>query len=414
MFSASLAALLLVAPSADGAASSAAESSPGWTTQHLTDNFYAEGAAAADFDQDGNVDLVVGPIVYFGPDWVRRRQIHAGVPHTPLKYSEEFITFAEDVTGDGYPDVLSVGFPGKATLWHENPGRTGEAGDHGRDWRTDGLWKTHLLAPSVDNESPGFLNLVGDEMPELIAQQDNAYGYYTAPEDPRRPWVFHPIVEPRKGLHRFTHGLGAGDVDGDGRMDLLTKDGWFRQPESLDGDPLWQEYRHPFANRGAQLHAFDVDGDGDADVVSSRDAHGYGLDWFEQTPGENGEPAWTKHVIMGDDKSNPAVDAAGEPVLFTQLHALEIADMDGDGLTDLITGKRFWAHGPAGDVDAGGDPVLYWWELIHTNDGPRFVPHRIDANSGVGTQVFVTDVTGDGKPDVVVGNKRGAFVSVQR
>ncbi|QDT14573.1 FG-GAP repeat domain-containing protein [Alienimonas californiensis] len=414
-----LAVLLLTAPAADAPPESAAAPSVGWSTRHLTDTFYAEGGTAADVDQDGHVDVIVGPMVYFGPDWTKHRQIHAGQPVSPTGYSEEFLTFAADLTDDGYPDVISIGFPGKAALWHENPGKAGGNDEaHGRDWRNDGQWKTHLLTPVVDNESPGFADVVGDETPEVIGQRDMMYGYFTAPEDPRRPWAFHPISQPKQGLQRYTHGLGVGDVDGDGRQDFLTKDGWLRQPENLEGDPLWEEHPHPFAGEAAQLYAFDVDGDGDNDVVASRHAHGYGLDWFEQTKGDAGQVEWTKHEIMGDDQNNAAADADGEPVLFSQLHALAVADMNGDGLTDLVTGKRFWAHGPKGDKDPGGDPVLYWFELTRPSGSAKsgeakFVPHRIDANSGVGTQVHVADVNGDGKPDVVVGNKRGAFVSVQ-
>ncbi|MFH5803623.1 FG-GAP repeat domain-containing protein [Alienimonas sp. DA493] len=409
-----LAVLLLAAPlgdepAADAPAESAAPAD-GWETLHLTDTFYAEGGSSADFNQDGHTDLVVGPIVYFGPDWVKRRQIHAGPPVSPLGYSDEFLTFTHDLTGDGYPDVISIGWPGKATLWHENPGPSAADRDH----RTDGQWKTHLLAPVVDNESPGFADLVGDETPELIGQLNGSYGYFTAPEDPRRPWTFHPVSRPQENLGKYTHGLGTGDVDGDGRLDLLTKDGWFRQPEDVSEDPLWEEHPQQFAARGAQLYAFDVDGDGDNDVVASRDAHGYGLDWFEQTRTDDGTVGWTKHEIMGDQNSNPAANADGEPVLFTQPHAVAAADVNGDGLTDVVTGKRFWAHGPNGDADPGGAPVLYWFELTRENGTAKFVPHQIDDDSGVGTQVHVADVTGDGKPDVVVGNKRGAFVSVQR
>ena len=373
---------------------------PAWTTTRLTDAFTAEGAAAADFDADGRVDLAVGPYLYRGPDWTTRTEYKPPASYSPLGYSEEFLTFAADLTGDGRPDIVSVGWPGKETYWFENPGPD-------RDYRSEGHWPRHILAPVVDNESPGLADLTGDGFPELIGQSEGAYGYFRAGDDVRAPWRFHPVspADPDRG--RYTHGLGAGDIDGDGRTDLLTKDGWYRQPADLSDDPVWEEYAVPFAEKAAQILAFDVDGDGDADVVTARQAHGYGLDWWENQLGEAADPGFVRHEIMGDADSNAA------PVLFSQLHALAAADVNGDGLTDVVTGKRFFAHGPDGDADPLGAPALYWWELTRGPGGPSFVPHRIDDASGVGCGIHCGDVTGDGKPDVVVGNKRGAFVSVR-
>ena len=397
---------MTAAPLLLAAALLSAETEPGWTTTRLTDAFTAEGAAAADFDGDGQTDLAVGPYVYRGPDWTTRTEYKPPASYAPTGYSEEFLTFAHDLSGDGLPDLVAVGWPGKATYWYENPGRSASSGD--RDYRTRGHWEPHLLAPVVDNESPVLADLVGDDFPELVAQLNGAYGYFRAGDDVRKPWRFHPVSPADPGRGKYTHGAGVGDLDGDGRTDLLTKDGWYRQPADLSDDPMWEEFPVQFARKGAQILSFDVDGDGDADVVSARDAHGYGLDWFEQTR-DGGEITFTKHEIMGDAKSNPA------PILFSQLHAAAAADVNGDGLTDVVTGKRFWAHGPDGDADPGGDPVLVWWELTR-GGGPgdaQFVPHVVDDASGVGCQVCVADVTGDGRPDVVVGNKRGAFVSVR-
>ena len=85
--------------------------------------------------------------------------------------------------------------------------------------------------------------------------------------------------------------------------------------------------------------------------------------------------------------------------------------MNGDGVKDLLTGKRFWAHGPEGDVEANAPAVVYWFELQRDgNRGVKFVPHQIDDDSGVGTQVAATDLNGDTTPDVIVGNKKGTFV----
>ncbi|NDB76334.1 MAG: VCBS repeat-containing protein, partial [Verrucomicrobia bacterium] len=78
---------------------------------------------------------------------------------------------------------------------------------------------------------------------------------------------------------------------------------------------------------------------------------------------------------------------------------------------DLVTGKRFWAHGPAGDAEPNAPAVLYWFKLQRNADKTvDFIPHLIDDNSGVGTQITVGDVNGDGLPDVISGNKKGLSV----
>ena len=102
------------------------------------------------------------------------------------------------------------------------------------------------------------------------------------------------------------------------------------------------------------------------------------------------------------------------PVIFSEPHAIDLVDMNGDGIKDIITGKRFWAHGPTGDPDPNAWAVLYWFELKRAGGKATYTAHIIDDNSGVGTQVMATDVNGDGKIDIVVGNKRGVFIHTRK
>ena len=381
----------------------------------LTDQFWCEGASFGDFNRDGFNDIVAGPWWWAGPDFKTKREIYEakvtfrrrlgeqtsvevpgyegglGVKNT---YSDNFFSFPHDFNGDGWLDVLVIGFPGKETSWFENP--------KGSDTR----WTRHIVFDQTDNESPAFTDITGDGKPELVCITKGAYGY-AAPDwnDATKPWTWHRISPDRK-YGNFTHGMGVGDVNGDGRADLLEKDGWWEQPASLAGDPEWTQHAFHFAGSGgAQMFAYDVNGDGLNDVIMSIAAHGFGLAWYEQLKGGDFKP----HTIIG---SRPEESRYG--VKFSELHALELVDMDGDGLKDIVTGKRFWSHGRVGDPDRNDEAVIYWFGLVRGPDGVDWVPHRIDDNSGVGTQVVVGDINGDKLPDVVVGNKKGVFVHLQQ
>jgi hypothetical protein len=376
---------------------------------HLEEHFWAEGAHYGDFNRDGHMDLVYGPFWYEGPDFKQRHQYApAEVSHQrklpdggertvpgydPLHYSKNFFAFTHDMNGNGWTDILIVGFPGEETAWYENPqGRSGH-------------WKRHVAFTPTDNESPTFADLTGDGKPELICNSGGHFGY-ARPDwsAPAKPWTFHPI-SPKGPWQRYTHGLGIGDVNGNGRMDLLEAGGWWEHPASLEGNPVWKRHEFPFGLGGAQMFAYDVNGNGLNDVITSLVAHGFGLAWYEQTR-QNSQISFNEHIFMNKE---PSENRYG--VKFSQLHAIDLVDMDGDGLKDIITGKRFWAHGPKGDPEPNAPAVLYWFKLVRNSNGEvDYIPYLIDDDSGVGTQVVAGDVSGNGAPDVIVGNKKGLFL----
>ena len=375
----------------------AAAEAPAYKKLTLAKEFFCEGAAFGDFNKDGQLDVVSGPYWYEGPDFTKRHELFTPLVFDPLKYSDNFFAFVHDFNGDGWPDVLVIGFPGVDASWYQNPGAKG------------GPWRRYVVALPVDNESPTFGPLLGKGPPVLMCMSAGRLGYATPdPKDPTRTWTFHAVSPVMPGWQRFTHGLGFGDVNGDGRNDLLEKDGWWEQPASLAGDPVWKYHKFPFAPKGgAQMYVMDVNGDGVPDVITSKAAHGYGLSWFEQVRGvEGAESTFKEHVILSE-KGEEKIGG----VQFAQLHAVVLADVDGDGLPDIVTGKRWWAHGPTGDVDAAAAPVLYAFLLRRGAGGAvTFEPRLLDDTIGVGTQLFTADVNGDGRPDFLVGNKRGTAV----
>ena len=380
----------------------------------LTDQFWAEGADIGDFNHDGKMDVVSGPFWYEGPDFKKRHEIWPATNTFKIKkdgqeqtipgfegalgeknaYSQCFLTFAYDFNGDGWTDVLVYGFPGTAVSWWENPKSN------------DRPWQHHEIFDVLDNESPGFADITGDGKPEILCCSKGYLGYATADwKNPAAPWKFHAI-SPKGGYQKFTHGLGYGDVNGDGRIDILEKDGWWEQPASTANDPVWTKHPFKFADNAAQILVYDVNGDGLNDVITCLNPHGYGLAWYEQVR-ENGNITFRQHLIL-----NPDATKNKDGIVFSQPHSLALTDIDGDGLKDIVTGKRFWAHGKnGGDPDSNGAAVLYWFKLVRLGNGQvDFVPHLVDDNSGVGTQVTVGYVSNKKYPDIVVGNKKGVFV----
>jgi hypothetical protein len=389
----------LISPMARGADAPARDADTiKWKKITLSRDFVSEGANFGDFNHDGKVDVVSGPYWYEGPDFTSRHEFTKPEPklNPDGQYSHNFFAYSYSFKNDGWDDILIIGFPGEDTSWYENPRGKPTA---------DGHWARHKILDVTDDESPTFADLLGTGKPVLVCMSKGKAGY-ASPDwnDAAKPWTFHAI-SPDKKYQRFTHGLGFGDVNGDGKNDLLVSDGWYEQPKSLDSDPEWAFHPFKFADGASQMWVYDVNGDGKPDVITALFAHGYGLLWWEQK--EDGK--FEKHVIMGANESdNP------QGVKFSQLHALQLVDINGDGLPDILTGKRWYAHHSHGDVDPQAPAVLYWFELKRENGNVQWIAHKIDDDSGVGTQVEAADVFHNKHPAIVIGNKKGTFVFIQQ
>jgi hypothetical protein len=420
-----------------------------YTKLKLEPRFLADSCAIGDYNGDGLPDIssgrrwyerhesLDGPTTYVPHVF---REGHEGLPTTgasdeqDTSVPDDRADYAVDVDSDGYVDIINISNPD--TPDEKIPARVGTPQPHATAYwyknpgaevaRTEAFWERHLMHLDIRGEEHGLGDVDGDGMPEIYGackgcQPAQTFGYYQADAaDALAPWTFHSVTStiefPFGGIGKL-HGTGFGDANGDGKVDLLEPHGvWLdvRAPSATPcpgpGCGWWQT---PLAtlnmgpsSGGSQMYTADLDGDGDADVISAEWAHGEGLSWYEQkTPG-----TFAQHRFMG---AKPEVGKYG--VYFTEPHALEVADMDGDGVPDIITGKTHFAQPLAGnDPDPYGKPVVYVFRTVREPgiDGSpvRFVPTLVDEESGVGYQIAIGHLDKDGILDMCIASKLGLFL----
>ncbi len=376
----------------------------GFRKQRLNDFYYSWGTAAADFNHDGVLDVISGPYIYYGPDYRKSREIYYALSSNP---TTEFATnstmeFAADFNGDGWPDAITVMFGG-------GPGVQLYINPKGENRR----WQKFEVGTGVQSEIAVLRDVDGDGKPELVYSGDGRVRY-AKPDasNPTGKWTVHNISENGYGA---SHGIGVGDVNGDGRMDILNPYGWWEQPAVRADSGTWTYHPAAFAHfgrgmmGGSVMAVYDVNGDGLNDVVTSLNAHGWGLAWYEQKRDPQGKITFVEHMVM-DDLSTK--NAGG--VTFSELHGTGFADVDGDGIPDFIVGKRYFSHLDTNlDPHPRGAPVLYWYKTVRNRQAPggaELIPQLIDTHSGVGSDVLAIDLNHDGAMDIVTSTRFGSFI----
>ena len=359
--------------------------------RHLLSGPY-ESATVADLDRDGHVDIVSGPHWFRGPDFVPRAYRSHHLSSDYLRANSEHV---HDVDGDGWPDIIAGGWNEDGIYWYRNPGHGAAA--RGTPWEMHQAWAAHRLATTRGHmEMFALHDFDADGVPELHSACYDK-------EEPLEVWRFTKDADGRPALRPFVlgaqgggHGFAFGDVNGDGREDVLAEVGWYERPH---GDPFAGPWTfHPetaLPHPSCPFVVKDLTGDGRLDIIFGK-AHDVGLYWWEQRPPTaGGTTVWKAHVI---DES------------WSQAHALQLADLDGDGDDDLIAGKCIWAH-DGGDPGAGDPPAIYYytWDRARST----FTRHPIagpDEHIALGRQYAVADLNGDGQLDLTAPSRLGLWV----
>jgi hypothetical protein len=339
-----------------------------------------ESAGVFDVNGDGVPDIVSGAYWYEGPDYKVKHFI--GAVQAQDDYFDDFSTIPMDVNGDGRLDFITGGWWGKALRWLENPGDANKQ------------WPVHVLPECGNIETTRAWDEDGDGQLEIV------------PNTPYAPLVIWKLVTDAKGLgtgqfKTYTifdgkqgHGLGFGDISGSGRGDFVMVKGWLEAPsDRYRGKWIFHE-EFDLGSASVPVLVVDVDGDGVNELIVGQ-AHGYGLDWLKPRRNADGTRTWVRHPI--------------DP-FCSQYHDMFWVDIDGDDKCELVTGKRYRAHG---DNDAGAhdDVGIYYFKW----NGESFSKQVIDYGpprvaTGCGIHFAVADLTGSGRLDVVAPGKDGLYV----
>ena len=354
-----------------------------WKRVWIADETY-ESAGVFDVDKDGVLDIVSGGWWYQGPDFKKKHLI--GEVKAYHEYFDDFSTIPMDVDGDGRMDFITGGWWGNTLRWRQNPGEIGKP------------WPEHIIGEVGNIETTRAWDVDGDGEVELIPNCPNAFDVkiFKLVRDqngkPTGKFDVHVVYKFPEGRPQG-HGLGCGDIAGNGRMDIVFFHGWLEAP----ADPFKGTWKYhadfDLGNGSVPMIVTDLNGDGVSEIIVGQ-AHRYGLDWWQQTV-RDGKRTWVKHPI---DPSN------------AQYHDLIWADIDGDGKPELVTGKRHRAHfgNEAGEWDDYG---IYYFKWNGESFSKQIVCYGpIGDTTGVGIHFAVADLRGTGRLDIVAPGKDGLYV----
>ncbi len=364
---------------------------------------FCECCSVADFNGDGKLDIAAGRNWYEAPDWKKHADFRDGA-ETNGPETDDNSEFAMDVNRDGRPDIVSSGWMRiKGAFWYENPGKPGVK------------WKAHRIHSAKNMEGVIHGDIDGDGDEDILCNHwapVEGQGLTWLEHIDREPWFVEHVI----GTEGEYHGNGLGDINGDGRVDIVTPTGWYEAPaDRAKGRWIFHaDYTlHPLDNPEARTAAshpvlvYDCNGDGKNDIIAGI-SHHYGLAWLEQVVDASGKRSFKQHWIEKD---------------FGQCHTMAMGDINGDGKPEFVTGKRLFAH-HGRDVSCY-DPLFGFWYEIQRGEFTRHIlyynhlpwyPGVKNINPppngaiSMGMKVLIVDMDKDGRNDIVVPGKAGLYI----
>jgi hypothetical protein len=336
-------------------------------------------AAAIHVNRDGKLDIVTGAAWYEAPNW--KKHVVREVEFIRGRY-DDYSCLPLDVNGDGWTDFVTANYRSEKLAWIEHPGEK------------LGPWTEHVIARPGPMETGRSYDIDGDGRLDILPNgRDFAawWEFFPGPTTSSRKWLRHELPPQVVG-----HGVGFGDINGDGRGDVIGPRGWLEAPEDRrTGTWSWHAEFDLGRDASIPILIFDVDGDGDNDIVWGR-GHSCGVCWLEQAPllagARSGPRRWMPHVI---DTS------------WTQPHTIEAADLDNDGRAELVAGKRHLGH-DGKDLGDWDPLVIAWYQF---DPATRAWRRGTISAEGAGFDLDnkLVDLDGDGDLDLVAASRGGLY-----